>query len=349
METRQRAHWSGHDAGNESDSHAPSGGPDGADILAADLGRGGERVTIRLGNINPSVLGKAGELGRQFAEAQPFRFLVIDDFLSQDFAARLLAEFPAFEKGNSVGDDGRPGGKSTLQRIKSLGPAHRELDTTIQSPEFLGFIGAITGIEAPIYDPFYLGGGTHENRQGQALQAHVDFNYHPSERWHRRLNLIVYLNPEWEASWGGNLELYRDPYQDAKPAHRVTPLMNRCVIFETTEKSWHGFDRIALPTGKTGLSRRSVALYFYSKDRPAEQVAGKHTTHYVDAQLPEHLVDGYQLTGADVARLKELIAHRDNRAQLLYDENAKLLQAQEQGFSGQLLFLLKRLYVRYRH
>ncbi|HSN17002.1 MAG TPA: 2OG-Fe(II) oxygenase [Gammaproteobacteria bacterium] len=305
-------------------------------------------MTAHLAKINPAVLGAIGGLSRQFAEAKPFRFVVIDDFLSADFADRLLAEFPAFEKGNSVGDDGRRGGKSTVERVKSLGPAYRDLDAMIQAPDFLGFIGAITGVESPLYDPFYLGGGTHENRHGQGLQAHVDFNYHPSERWHRRLNLIVYLNPEWDAAWGGNLELYRDPYQDAAPAHRVTPAMNRCVIFETTERSWHGFDRIKLPADKAGLSRRSVALYFYSKDRPAEQVAAKHTTHYVDAQLPGHMVEGYRLTGEDVALLKDLIAHRDNRARLLYEENSKLLQAQEQGFSGQLLFLLKRLYVRYR-
>ncbi len=306
-------------------------------------------MSVRLSeSINPAVLDKVGKLSEQFAQAKPFRFLVIDDFLQPAFAAQLLAEFPPFEKGNSVGDDGKQGGKSTLERIKSLGPAYQGLDTTIQSADFLDFIGKLTGIDAPLYDPFYLGGGTHENRHDQALQAHVDFNYHPSERWHRRLNLIVYLNPTWEEAWGGNLELYRDPYQDAKPAHRITPLMNRCVIFETTEKSWHAFDRIKLPAGKTDLSRRSIALYFYSKDRPTEEVAGKHTTHYVDAQLPEHLVEGYKLTGADVAQLKELIAHRDNRARMLYAENAQLLQAQERGFSGQLLFLLKRLYVRYR-
>lgn len=306
-------------------------------------------MSVHLGDcVDPSVLDQVRELSRRFAEAKPFKFVTIDRFLTPAFAERLLAEFPAFEKGNSVGDDGRPGGKSTLERIKSLGPTYRALDATIQSPEFLGFIGAITGIEAPLYDPFYLGGGTHENRDGQALQAHVDFNYHPSERWHRRLNLIVYLNPEWDQGWGGNLELYRDPYQDAKPAVRIVPLMNRCVIFETTERSWHAFDRITLPPSKTNMSRRSVALYFYSKGRPPEEVAGKHTTHYVDAQLPEHLVDGYRLTGADVALLRELVAHRDNRARLLYEENAKLLQAQERGLTGQLLFLLKRLYVRYR-
>lgn len=297
--------------------------------------------------LDSRVLRDADSLRAQFDGAQPFRHVVIEDFFAPDYAKRLLAEFPAFERGNRMGDDGREGGKSTVERIKALGPAHRALDTCIQSPEFLQLVARITGIDGLIYDPFYLGGGTHENRQDQFLQAHIDFNYHPSERWHRRLNLIVYLNPEWEENWGGNLELYRDPYQDKQPLRRIAPRMNRCVIFETTEHSWHGFDRIALPADRAGISRRSIALYFYSKDRPREETAGKHTTHYVNRQLPEHLTTGYTLRDDDVATLRELIAHRDNQMQRLYAENAELLQARDRGFSGQLLIQLRRLYVRY--
>jgi hypothetical protein len=298
--------------------------------------------------VNSSVTSDAGRLSREFAAARPFRHVVIENFFEHSFADRLLAEFPAFEQGNSVGDDGRQGDKSTVERIKALGPAFRTLDDVIQTPEFLSLVGAIAGIDELVYDPFYLGGGTHENRQRQALQAHVDFNYHPSERWHRRLNLIVYLNPTWDESWGGNLELYNDPYQDARPAERIAPLFNRCVIFETTEKSWHGFDRILLPPEHVGMSRKSVALYFYSASRPAEEIAGKHTTHYVNQQLPEYFVAGYPLKTTDVGILKELIANRDNQLQQLYAENASLLQAQERGIGGQILYLLKRLYVRYR-
>lgn len=298
--------------------------------------------------IDLSVTGNVGALARQFAAATPFKHVVIENFFDRDFANSLLAQFPAFEKGNSVGDDGRHGGKSSVERVKALGPAYQTLDEVIQTPDFLCFIGKITGIDGLLYDPFYLGGGTHENKQRQSLQAHVDFNYHPSERWHRRLNLIVYLNPIWNEAWGGNLGLYRDPYKDAKPVARIAPLLNRCVIFETTEKSWHGFDRISVPAEHSDLSRKSVALYFYSKTRPAEEIAGKHSTHYVNRQLPEHLVEGYQLGSADIEILRELIAHRDNQLQRLYAENASLLQAQERGLGGQILYLLKRLYVRYR-
>lgn len=298
--------------------------------------------------VNSSVTGDTNRLAGEFAAAKPFKHVVLENFFERGFADRLLAEFPAFEQGNSIGDDGRQGDKSTVEKIKMLGPAFRTLDEVVQSPDFLTFVGRITGIDELLYDPFYLGGGTHENRRGQSLQAHVDFNYHPSERWHRRLNLIVYLNPAWDQAWGGNLELYSDPYRQAKPSERIVPLFNRCVIFETTERSWHGFDRISLPVDRPDLSRKSVALYFYSRTRPAEEIAGKHSTHYVNRQLPEHLVEGYALKSEDVEILRELIANRDNHLQRLYAENASLLQAQERGIGGQVLYLLKRLYIRYR-
>jgi hypothetical protein len=296
--------------------------------------------------ISKDVLARVDELAQQYKRAEPFRHIVIDNFFEPSLASRLLEEFPAFELGNNVGDDGKPGRKSTFERIKKLGSQYEALDKAIQQRQFLDVVGQIVGIPDVIYDPFYLGGGTHENREGQSLDAHVDFNYHPSEGWHRRLNLIVYLNPEWQADWGGNLELFRDPYADATPAVRITPLFNRCVIFSTTEQSWHGFDRIRLPDDRKQLSRKSIALYFYSKQRPAEEIAGKHTTHYVGAQIPDRLRSGYTLTDEDVGLLRNLTANRDALMQRLYDENAALRQAHDAGFAGKMLYLLRRFYVR---
>ncbi|MFC3550676.1 2OG-Fe(II) oxygenase [Lysobacter cavernae] len=176
----------------------------------------------------------------------------------------------------------------------------------------------------------------------------MDFNYHPSERWHRRLNLIVYLNHDWRADWGGNLELFVDPYADRRPAVSVPPAFNRCVIFETTEHSWHAFDPIQLPEDQRERSRKSIALYFYSDDRPAEQSAGRHTTHYVKRQLPAHLRAGHTLGEADVTELQALLQQRDGYIRGQQEEIAKLLQAQDHGFSGKVLYLAKRLYVRMR-
>ena len=298
--------------------------------------------------IDPVLLTQADRLRERFREAAPFPHVVIDDFFEASFAKALLDTFPAFERGNSVGDDGRQGGKSTLDRIRGVGAAYRRLDDAIKSPAFLAFVGRVTGIDGLLYDPWYLGGGTHENRDGMSLDPHVDFNFHPSERWHRRLNLIVYLNPVWDAAWGGCLELFCDPHADARPQRSIVPAFNRCVIFETSERSWHAFNRIELPSEHTGLTRRSVALYFYSKDRPAAETADRHTTYYVDRQLPEHLVEGHTLTRGDVTRIRQLVDQRDAHVRNLYAENTALRKAQDAGLSGQLLYLARRAYVRFR-
>jgi hypothetical protein len=298
--------------------------------------------------LNPDVVRQAASLRERFAAGRPFAHVVIDDFLDTAFAEALLRDFPEFERGNHRGDDGRPGAKSTLDRIHALGADYRALDAMIRSPAFLAWVGAVTGIPGLLYDPFYLGGGTHDNRHGATLDPHIDFNYHPSERWHRRLNLIVYLNHGWQRDWGGSLELFRDPRSDRAPQVSVVPVFNRCVIFETTEHSWHAFDRIDLPEPERQRSRKSIALYFYSKDRPAERTAGRHTTHYVKRQLPERYAAGHVLDGSDVDELHALLQQRDAYIAQQQDEIARLLQAQDRGLSGKLLYLAKRLYVRTR-
>jgi hypothetical protein len=298
--------------------------------------------------LNPSVLASAEELQAQFRGNPPFPHVVIDDFLDASFANALLARFPEFNRGNNIGDDGKPGGKSTLDKIRAVGPAYQQLDDAIKSPEFLQTIGRITGIDGLLYDPWYLGGGTHENRNGMSLDPHVDFNFHPSERWHRRLNLIVYLNPLWDDTWGGKLELFDDPGKDASPVRSIAPAFNRCVIFETSERSWHAFDQIRLPPEHADITRRSIALYFYTKDRPADEIADRHTTYYVNRQLPDHLTEGHTLTATDAATIKALLDQRDNHIRLLYAENTSLRKAQDAGLTGHLLYLAKRAYVRFR-
>lgn len=305
-------------------------------------------MSAGLSLLNPQVVAQAPSFRQRFVAAEPFRHVVIDDFLTPAFADALLLAFPVFEQGNSVGDDGKHGDKSTLERIRALGLHYIALDELIQSQPFLDLIGTITDIPELLYDPFYLGGGVHDNRHGATLDPHIDFNYHPSERWHRRLNLIVYLNHDWARDWGGSLELFHDPKIDNRPRHSVVPKFNRCVIFETTEQSWHAFDRINLPETERGRSRKSIALYFYSMRRPAELTAGRHTTHYVKRQLPERFQSGHSLSAADLLELQSMLRQRDEYIGHQQEEIARLLQAQDRGLAGKLLYLAKRLYVRTR-
>lgn len=305
--------------------------------------------------INPSVLARTDALAAAFARREPFRHLVVDNFLDSGFAARLLEQFPAFERGNARNEAGELGGKSTIERIRALGDAYTELDDLIRTRAFLDFVGAVTGIADLRYDPHYFGGGTHENRDGQDLDPHIDFNRHPLEPWHRRLNLIVYLNHEWEDAWGGSLELHSDPRSPGDRTEVVTPLYNRCVIFETTESSWHGFSRITLPDDRKDLSRKSVALYFYTTERPVEELGPTHSTIYVDRPLPPRFAPGLTLSADDVDELRTLLARRDQHLQRTYGDVTRLTAELERlhgalrrGPLGRLIYVARRLVARMR-
>ena len=269
--------------------------------------------------IRSDVLQEAAAHGRLFREALPFKHVVIDDFLDAAVSRRLLDEFPSFEDRYALNEMGQVGGKAVRMDVRAVSDTYRSIDRYLQTREFLDYVSTVTGIPDLLYDPDYIGGGTHENRDGQLLEQHVDFNFHPGTRWHRRLNLIVYLNPEWDDAWGGALELQTDPWQGDTRGPRITPLFNRAVIFETTEKSWHGFSAITLPPEKKAVSRKSFAIYLYTRERPAEETAVSHATVYVPDTMPSHLRAGTTLNDADVSELNARFARLRGQLRFLYE------------------------------
>jgi Rps23 Pro-64 3,4-dihydroxylase Tpa1-like proline 4-hydroxylase len=271
--------------------------------------------------LHPDVQNCATALSQRFAAAQPFKHVVIDRFLDDQFCRELMDQFPSFDRSHAVNESGEVGRKSAIPDLSRLGAPYRRFDDLMRTPEFLDLMGRITGIPKLLYDREYVGGGTHENLNGQELDPHVDFNYHPRHRWHRRLNLIVFLNPQWDASWGGCLELIRDPWalRESGAVECLLPIANRAVIFETTESSWHGFERIQLPEDGPVASRRSIAVYFYTQDRPTSETAPNHSTIYIQRSLGDHIQAGYTLREEDVEEIRGLLNRRDHQIKFLYE------------------------------
>ncbi|MBY0280147.1 2OG-Fe(II) oxygenase [Candidatus Binatia bacterium] len=269
--------------------------------------------------VDARVSASAADLHARFRAAEPFPHVVIDGFLEPGLCRRLVETFPAYDSERFRNDWGELG-KAWREDVSRLGPAWAELDRGLRAPEFLALLSRISGIPRLLFDPTYFGGGTHENLHDMELDPHIDFNLHPQSQLHRRLNLLLYLNEEWDDAWGGSLELHSNPW---KPPHenRITtipPLMNRCVIFETSDHSWHGFRRIALPEDRRRLSRRSFAMYLYTRERSTVPLIPHDVTIYTDRPLPERLHAGYTLTEADVAELGALVSRRDRKLEYLY-------------------------------
>ncbi len=242
-----------------------------------------------------------------------------------------MREFPAFDREKAISEYGTVGGKAVHEKLPELGESYKELDGVLQSREFLDLISEITNIPDLLYDPEYVGGGTHENCHGQDLDAHVDFNHHTKTHLHRRLNLILFLNPEWREEWGGSLQVHSDPWESQGPdqVKSYLPLLNHCVLFETSEVSWHGFPRIDLPEDRRNVSRRSIAVHFYTKEPPKEQAAPDHSTIYVQRPLPSKFAPDRTLTEQDYAELKIAITRRDEQIRFLYEREKEFSQVIE--------------------
>lgn len=273
----------------------------------------GTALAASLPQISDDVTRDAGQFREQFIHASPFKHVMIENFFEPQFAEQLLAEFPSFDPKLAINEMGEVGGKAVNTKIREISPAYRELYQIIGSQPFLELMSRISGIPDLLMDPKLYGGGTHDNRHGQELDVHVDFNFDEVEQTHRRLNLIVYMNKEWETGWGGDLEIHSNPWDpDHDEVRAFAPTFNRCVMFETNEISWHGFPKINLPEDKRHLSRKSISIYLYTKARPAEEVVPLHGTFYVQRPLPSHLQAGRTLTGEDVQDLKTLLQRRDD-------------------------------------
>ncbi len=265
----------------------------------------------------PGVLENVDSYRQAFVGALPFRHISIEDFFEPDFAERLLTEFPTFDQKLAINEGGAAGGKSVNTKIREISRAYKELYSLISSAPFLEFMSRLSGIPGLVLDPKMFGGGTHENRHGQELDPHIDFNYVEDHSLHRRLNLIVYLNKDWKTEWGGAIEIHSNPrLPDENQIRSFDPLFNRAVMFETNEISWHGFPRIDLPEAERHRSRKSISIYLYTQDRPEGEIAPSHGTFYVQRPLPAKITAGHVITPEEAAELKALLIRRDRWIEL---------------------------------
>ena len=114
----------------------------------------------------------------------------------------------------------------------------RQLLAEFNSSTIIGFLEELTGVVGLCPDPHFRGGGLHQTERDGFLGIHADFNVDSRLRLDRRLNLLLYLNKDWEEYYGGHLELWNTGMTES--VVKVLPVFNRCVIFNTTDTAFHG-------------------------------------------------------------------------------------------------------------
>ncbi len=237
-------------------------------------------------------------LREQYRTAKPFPFIAVDEFLEPEFAREVAASYPTFEAAQGQGHAFDFVNEKKKVQISDPsrfpGPVQR-LHEAISSPEFLADVSAVTGIDNLLVDDTLAGAGMHVTGPQGRLDVHVDFNLIEKQQLHRRLNILIYLNPEWHRSWGGEVELWDQHVK--RRHHAFSPTLARCVIFETSERSFHGVTAVTCPEH---VVRRSFAAYYYTKEAPAGWDGRSHST--VFRARPDELLRGYVLMPVERAQ-----------------------------------------------
>ncbi|MGH8118399.1 MAG: 2OG-Fe(II) oxygenase [Rhodanobacteraceae bacterium] len=217
-------------------------------------------------NIAPA---KVREIAKEFQSRTPYGYASV----GQLFDAAVLAEVAREVEGNLARYPREANiyasyRKHRLSVLADMPERTRGFIAALNAPPFLSVLSDITGIADLHPDPELRGGGIHAIGRGGYLKLHTDFNWHRGLAMHRRLNLLVYLNQDWQSAWNGAIELWS---ADARQrVFSLSPRLGHALLFETNDISYHGHpDPLECPEG---TFRKSIALYYYTPTRPVAGV-----------------------------------------------------------------------------
>ena len=201
----------------------------------------------------------AQDLSGDYQSREPFHYGGYDNFLDPAILERVREELKQLPEAETSFD--RPQEKLKTSYTPERLPMYtRQLFYALNSRPVLSFVEELTGIKGLIPDPYFAGGGVHVVANGGHLDIHADFNHHAGLNLERRVNLLIYLNKDWKAEYGGSFEVWNDD-MTAQMASYV-PLFNRMCMFSNSSHSWHGNpEPVNHPDGEPRLS---IALYYYT-------------------------------------------------------------------------------------
>lgn len=212
------------------------------------------------------MLQSPKSLAPQYASNKPFPHIVLKNIWDDEQLAQVADECENFEDWDEEKNFFGSIGKRTCRTLSKFPQGVSGLINYCNSSKFLRSLEGLTGEIGLIPDPYLFGGGIHSTLNKGFLKMHADFNWHQHLRLYRRLNLLIYLNRDWDDSWGGGLQLASLGESGLEVGQVVMPNFNKTVVFTTTDSSFHGHpDPMNLPPGRV---RNSIALYYYVSTKP---------------------------------------------------------------------------------
>jgi len=148
---------------------------------------------------------------------EPFEYLLVDDFLHDEYKTAILADFPEIERHGSF----------PLSTLK-YGPVFGQLAAELFGKQFAEVVGEKFSLDLAPYPTMLTVRGWCDGSDGQ---IHTDST-------NKVITVLLYLNPQWSGE-GGRLRLLRSKKLEDYVAE-VPPTMGRLIVFRRSERSWHG-------------------------------------------------------------------------------------------------------------
>jgi Rps23 Pro-64 3,4-dihydroxylase Tpa1-like proline 4-hydroxylase len=216
------------------------------------------------------------KLSFSYQNAYPYPHVVIDDFIQESLLSKSMDEMNSF---TYFGFDGTaysaehqvnkyftPWCVENIKDVMNYAPATYRLMTYFNSPEFIGFVEELSGIKNLLPDNLYYGGAVHKLTRGGKLDIHADYTIHPQHETYRRLTMILYMNKNWDKSWGSDLELWEKDM--SRCVKKIEPIFNRMLLFNVTHNTFHGHPHpVMCPEG---INRLSYSICFFTKEKPED-------------------------------------------------------------------------------
>ena len=227
----------------------------------------------------------------------PFNYCIIDDILNNNVLITLLNDINNLNdnNANTYYNDVNDKFEYNKYAFNSFDSYHNliSLFNELNSIDVINHIESITGISNLITNDITLkGAGIHRIKKNGYLKLHTDFNSYISDKdgkLDRRINLLIYMNPNWKDEYNGHLWLCTQ--SDMVCIEPINPILNRAVLFATTNSSIHGHP-IPLNVPDDGIRRHSIAVYYYTKNNDEYEKEITPTTWYEENEftVPEVLI-----------------------------------------------------------
>jgi len=195
----------------------------------------------------------------------PVPYTIIDDFLPRDIFNIVVKEIDDISSESWTVFANETSSREEVRNFVTA-PHIQTLSNSMQGPSFLKWLEAITGVEKLIPDPYLRGGGITSVSTGNKLGLHTDFNWNEQLRLTRQVNLIVYLNPVWEDSWGGNLEFWN--FENTECVTSISPKPNRLAIWNYSKQLIHGHPQPL--TCPENIQRQNLIQFYYNSNATHE-------------------------------------------------------------------------------